>query len=253
MQAPTWDDEPQIKQPAAVPALEEPKIVEPEPQSVATPSFITEREIPAETHLTPTAPEPVAIPTKPLSPAAHTRPGAAHRGSAKFKTTDQAVVMPSSSFGSGIEKVGMQFGSLSLGGDDLDPAERYGYYCYKSSHSLIWSLAPSLQQQSPLLHQPLSLRLRQCVGPSPYLRAYQSRQPCTYRFSSRKSPLLRLPLHRLQPPQARRCSNKPYLLRPRPSPRSSARPNTPFLPRSPNLQSPLSNPQSLPQPPLPLR
>ena len=131
MQAPTWDDEPQVKQPPAVPAPEEPKMVEPEPQPIAAPAPIAEREpatIPSETHLAPAASEPVAIPTKPLTPAAHTRPGAAHRGSAKFKT-DQAVVMPSSSFGSGIEKVGMQFGSLSLGGDDLDTAERYGFHC----------------------------------------------------------------------------------------------------------------------------
>ena len=129
MQAPTWDDEPQVKQPVAAPVPEEPKIVEPEPKPVAAPVSVTEREaatIPAEAHLAPAASEPVAIPTKPLTPAAHTRPGAAHRGSAKFKT-DQAVVMPSSSFGSNVEKVGMQFGSLSLGGDDLDASERYSH------------------------------------------------------------------------------------------------------------------------------
>jgi hypothetical protein len=34
--------------------------------------------------------------------------------------SDQAVVMPSSSFGSAIEKIGMQFGSVSLGGDDVN-------------------------------------------------------------------------------------------------------------------------------------
>ena len=43
---------------------------------------------------------------------------APHRSSAKYKTTDQPVVLPSS-FGPGIEKVGMQFGSLSLGGENL--------------------------------------------------------------------------------------------------------------------------------------
>ncbi|KAF7297083.1 CUE domain-containing protein [Mycena indigotica] len=39
-----------------------------------------------------------------------------HRNSARYKLSDQAVVMPSS-FGTGLEKVGMQFGSLSLGSD----------------------------------------------------------------------------------------------------------------------------------------
>ena len=109
--------------------------MEPEPQPVIASVSVAEREpatIPAESHLTSATSEPLAIPTKPLTPAAHTRPGAAHRGSAKFKT-DQAVVMPSSSFGSGIEKVGMQFGSLSLGGDDLDTAERYGLIVAGSS------------------------------------------------------------------------------------------------------------------------
>lgn len=42
-----------------------------------------------------------------------------HRLSSRYKTTDQPVVMPNS-FGASIEKVGMQFGSLSLGGDSLD-------------------------------------------------------------------------------------------------------------------------------------
>ncbi|KAH9921107.1 uncharacterized protein B0H18DRAFT_1121523 [Fomitopsis serialis] len=130
VQAPTWDDEPRVKPVAEswgkdpTPVLEEPQIVEPEPESTAAPPAVFEREpatVSFEAQLAPAAAEPVAIPTKPLTPAAHTRPGAAvHRGSAKFKTTDQAVVMPSSSFGTGIEKVGMQFGSLSLGGDDID-------------------------------------------------------------------------------------------------------------------------------------
>jgi hypothetical protein len=45
---------------------------------------------------------------------------AAHRHSARFKT-DQAVTLPNN-FGSGLEKVGMQFGSLSIGGDEIvDP------------------------------------------------------------------------------------------------------------------------------------
>lgn len=40
-----------------------------------------------------------------------------HRNSGRFKTTDQAVVMPSSNF-STVEKLGVQFGSVSLGGDE---------------------------------------------------------------------------------------------------------------------------------------
>jgi hypothetical protein len=48
----------------------------------------------------------------------HVRPSsAAHRHSARFKT-DQAVTLPNN-FGSGLEKVGMQFGSLSIGGDEI--------------------------------------------------------------------------------------------------------------------------------------
>lgn len=43
---------------------------------------------------------------------------ASSRASARNRTTDQPVVMPSS-FGSGVEKVGMQFGSLSLNGESL--------------------------------------------------------------------------------------------------------------------------------------
>ena len=53
------------------------------------------------------------------SPKLSGRPAVvSHRSSARYKTIDQPVVMPSS-FGQGIEKVGMQFGSLSLGGENL--------------------------------------------------------------------------------------------------------------------------------------
>lgn len=45
---------------------------------------------------------------------------AAHRHNARFKTGDQPVVMPSGNYNPTPEKIGMQFGSLSLGGDDLD-------------------------------------------------------------------------------------------------------------------------------------
>ncbi|KAG6847211.1 hypothetical protein H0H93_009485 [Arthromyces matolae] len=42
----------------------------------------------------------------------------AHRSGVRYKNIDPPVVMPSS-FGSGIEKVGMRFGSLSLGRDSI--------------------------------------------------------------------------------------------------------------------------------------
>ena len=54
--------------------------------------------------------------------APHPRPSsAAHRHSARFKT-DQAVTLPNN-FGAGLEKVGMQFGSLSIGGDEIVDAK----------------------------------------------------------------------------------------------------------------------------------
>ncbi|KAG9311012.1 hypothetical protein JVU11DRAFT_8908 [Chiua virens] len=49
---------------------------------------------------------------------------ASHRSASRFKATDQAVVMPTSGFNPGLEKVGMQFGSLSLGGDDRTRVNR---------------------------------------------------------------------------------------------------------------------------------
>ena len=62
---------------------------------------------------------PAALPPKPLTPSASSRPTPVSHRIPKFKTSDQPVVLPAS-FGSGLEKVGMQFGSLGLGGDDFD-------------------------------------------------------------------------------------------------------------------------------------
>jgi hypothetical protein len=60
-----------------------------------------------------------AIP-KHVAPVQPRPSSAAHRHSARFKT-DQAVTLPNN-FGSGLEKIGMQFGSLSIGGDEIvDP------------------------------------------------------------------------------------------------------------------------------------
>ncbi|KAG6867624.1 hypothetical protein C0993_000397 [Termitomyces sp. T159_Od127] len=133
-QAPTWDEpqsnpitetwpstsdveEPKVEQvekhEAEVEAPQEPLPTEPEKQ-----------QIPASK----SEPAPIASITTPVisqvaaatpSPKLTVRPAAAaHRSSARYKNIDQPVVMPSS-FGSGIEKVGMQFGSLSLGGESI--------------------------------------------------------------------------------------------------------------------------------------
>jgi hypothetical protein len=61
-----------------------------------------------------------AIP-KHVAPVQARPSSAAHRHSARFKT-DQAVTLPNN-FGSGLEKVGMQFGSLSIGGDEIVDAK----------------------------------------------------------------------------------------------------------------------------------
>ncbi|KAF9460449.1 hypothetical protein BDZ94DRAFT_1299874 [Collybia nuda] len=144
VQPPTWDDEPQVKPPPSTSEAwpgsepEEPgdsqTEVEPQlPQHEAEVESVKEPptpEPPAEQQLSASKSEPA--PQAPLvtpvlsqgpavtpSPKLNSRSAAvAHRSSARYKTIDQPVVMPSS-FGSGIEKVGMQFGSLSLGGESL--------------------------------------------------------------------------------------------------------------------------------------
>lgn len=129
MQAPTWDEDAPIKQPEV-----EVSPTEPAPAEESQP---TKEEVLAQFEPEP-AQEPVLsavppqlqpqaakveavqapAPIKPTTPAAHTRPGsAAHRH--KFKT-DQAVIMPSGNFGAPLEKVGMQFGSLSLDGEEVE-------------------------------------------------------------------------------------------------------------------------------------
>ncbi|KAG5728224.1 CUE domain-containing protein [Termitomyces sp. T112] len=145
VQAPTWDDEPQSK-PAApnaeawssVSDVEEPQArqaqkheAEVEASKEPLPAEPEKQQIPASK----SEPAPIASIATPVvsqaavvtpSPKLTVRPAAAtHRSSARYKNIDQPVVMPSS-FGSGIEKVGMQFGSLSLGGEsifDSNPSE----------------------------------------------------------------------------------------------------------------------------------
>ncbi|KAI0742756.1 hypothetical protein C8Q80DRAFT_1273371 [Daedaleopsis nitida] len=120
--APTWDDEPRPPpQTESISAPEEPKPAEPITKPVEEP-------IPDRIHAAgppgvvqqPAPESPAGLPPKPLTPSISTRPTpVSHRTNPKFKTTDQPVVLPAS-FGSGLEKIGMQFGSLSLGGEDFD-------------------------------------------------------------------------------------------------------------------------------------
>ena len=134
VEAPTWDDEPAADQtigPEAwsltpeLPAASTVAEVRSEVVEESVPeAVITESKPEVETR----SPAQVAqaISTLPAqvtaisSPKLTTRPPAAsHRTSARHKLTDQPVTMPVS-FSTGIEKVGMQFGSLSLGGDDTN-------------------------------------------------------------------------------------------------------------------------------------
>lgn len=139
MQETTWEEEPQESivptQPESTPALEpEPKVEEPleppspepvlpkvqEPVLSALPAQVQSQEV--ERSSTPTS----AV-KRPAS-------SAAHRRDARFKTGDQPVVMPPGNHTPNIEKIGMQFGSLSLGGDDLD---RYVSYDPLAKHHLL--------------------------------------------------------------------------------------------------------------------
>ena len=128
MQAPTWDDEPAQAKPVEPVVQDEPKPKEEEPVPAppAVPAAQPETAervlsaLPPQVQPSTAKPDPVQAPAplKPATPAQHTRPTSAALRH-KFKA-DQAVIMPSGSFTATIEKVGMQFGSLGLGGDDLD-------------------------------------------------------------------------------------------------------------------------------------
>jgi hypothetical protein len=93
-----------ITTPAPAPQQEAPAPKEAEPQPIAP--------------IQPAINVPVVAATPSPKLAGRSAAGS-HRLSARYKTTDQPVVMPNS-FGASIEKAGMQFGSLSLGGDSLD-------------------------------------------------------------------------------------------------------------------------------------
>ena len=132
VEAPTWDDEPSADQatgpevwplrpepPAAsaVPEIKSEVVEESVPEAVITESK-PEVETKSPAHVAQAISAMPAQGTALSSPKLTTRPPAAsHRTSTRHKLTDQPVTMPVS-FSTGIEKVGMQFGSLSLGGDD---------------------------------------------------------------------------------------------------------------------------------------
>jgi len=152
-EAPSWDDEPaadQANRPEAWPMTVESVLEPPKPEppavfvvvevkseavdeSVPEAEFITESKPEVET----SSPAQVTQATSALpaqvtatpSPKLTTRPPVvSHRTSARYKVTDQPVTMPVS-FGTGVEKVGMQFGSLSLGGDVTDESASYVVMC----------------------------------------------------------------------------------------------------------------------------
>lgn len=132
VQVPTWDDEP-AAQPLVPdagetwtnPSVDEPKEVipepevakpeptpEPEPEPIQAPSPFTAAHLAAQQKTS------VVPPVKPATPVSYAR--SVTRTGNRFKTTDQAVVLPST-FGSSVEKLGMQFGSISFGEDAPEP------------------------------------------------------------------------------------------------------------------------------------
>ncbi|KAF8621481.1 hypothetical protein AX15_007771 [Amanita polypyramis BW_CC] len=97
-------------------------------------------------------PVPTSAITATPSPKLAGRAAISHRMGARHKSTDQPVVMPNS-FGTNIEKVGMQFGSLSLGGDSLfdnNPPEP------EVSSSILETAAPSTPPAQVPLQQETS-------------------------------------------------------------------------------------------------
>lgn len=104
------------------PAVEPVKPTTPAPEIISTPAPappVEPKPIPATIA--------VAQSTLPLqvtaTPSPKPRPAGVHRSSARYKIPDQPVTLPVS-FGTGIEKVGMQFGTLSLSGDSV-PEPQY--------------------------------------------------------------------------------------------------------------------------------
>jgi len=129
VQNPPWEDDiqPKISAPVAerwdTAPVEETEVVDDEKPAPPEPAPAPE-PVPEPIAVSLPAPQPKepvsglheAIP-KHVAPVQPRPSSAAHRHSARFKT-DQAVTLPTN-FGSGLEKVGMQFGSLSIGGDEI--------------------------------------------------------------------------------------------------------------------------------------
>ncbi len=167
VQNPPWEDDLQPKSSAPV--------TEPWDTAPAEEIKVADDAKPAPPESTPVpepVPEPIAVslpapqPKEPVSglneaipkhvaPVQPRPSSAAHRHSARFKT-DQAVTLPNN-FGSGLEKVGMQFGSLSIGGDEIVDAKPSvtllpGDYVVGLSLYLVSSwyhLSPSLSPNRP--------------------------------------------------------------------------------------------------------
>lgn len=136
VQPPVWDDEPQVQVPtslrtdswghseesSAIPQPYEEPSLAPEPEIPPAPSAL-----PVQLHNNQKSDTAHSLaPAKPATPSSVGKPtSAAHRNNARFKTSDQPVVMPTSSFGTVMDKIGMQFGSVSLEGDDVPESSRY--------------------------------------------------------------------------------------------------------------------------------
>ena len=143
VEGPTWDDSKQVSVAEAWPptdgtmeatqaqsplvvtleshseALEPPKAIEPvgdtKQESGSTSASVVATPSPSN------LPQGIATPSPKLS----SRPAvSSHRSSARYKVTDQPVTLPLS-FGAGIEKVGMQFGSLSVGEASTTETSQY--------------------------------------------------------------------------------------------------------------------------------
>lgn len=130
VQAPVWDDEPHpdasqvtsdgwITSTSEVPATNVPVEVE----ESAPPMQVESDQATAIPQVSlQKAESPIIPPAKSVTPLSYARPSSTHRVNSRFKNSDQAVVMPTTNFGTPIEKIGMMFGSVTLGGDDLsDP------------------------------------------------------------------------------------------------------------------------------------
>lgn len=147
-QAPVWEDEPSSVSKPSLPEIKEQPLEQPEAETaniaaVSEPVMAVSAAVPELTPETPAQASPV-VQSAQVTKTAPSRPtSVSHRSSARYKNVDQPVVMPNSVFGSaslgnagvgsfgslggtGMEKVGMQFGSLGLGSDSFDDGSTTG-------------------------------------------------------------------------------------------------------------------------------